>query len=169
MASNRDASRDAGIVLLRVFLGLIVLINGWANVQRNEPTAREMQEVVSEAAPDAPFPFSTLGESLIAKQPAPFTWLASWGRTLVGLGLLIGALVRPLGWLGGLGFLTAFFLGPQSAEHWNLMAAVCCVSCALIASGRTYGLDSFLDSALPGWITWRPGGQGGSKSSPFVR
>ena len=167
MASPQDSAHDLGLVLLRVFLGLILLTNGWAGVRNHEPTAHEFKSVVTASSGDAPALIGWIGEDILAAQPSFFAALIRYGGLTAGILLLIGALVRPTGWIGGGVFLFAFFLGRSSQEHWNLMAAACCATCALTSAGRYVGLDTSLDRALPTWLTWYRGGRG-SKSSPFA-
>jgi len=167
MASRQDSAHDFGLLLLRVFLGLVLLTNGWAAVREHEPKPREFSQVVKTAAVEAPALIRWVGQDLIAEQPAFFAWVVRWGGLISGILLVLGALVRPVGWLAGSAFLLAFFLGRPSQEQWNLMAAACCVACALTSAGLTMGMDRMLDKLLPTWLTW--GKQSfGSRNSPFA-
>ncbi len=61
-----------GIILIRVFLGLVLLTNGWSNVREHSPSPRDLAKIVNEAAVEAPLLLGWLGEDLIAAQPAFF-------------------------------------------------------------------------------------------------
>lgn len=167
MSSRQERSGDLGLLLIRAFLGLILIINSWAAVERHEPTAREFRSVVEAGAKDAPGPMRWIGESILAAQPEVFATIVRYGGLLAGVLLLFGGLVRPVGWLAGSAFLLAYFLGRPAQEHWYLMAAVSCIACAISSAGHIYGLDRSLDRALPRWLTWSDA-QGGSKKSPFA-
>lgn len=167
MASNQDAAHNMGLLLLRVFLGLVLLTNGWAGVRNHEPQPRELSQVVKTAAIEAPSLIRWIGEDLIAEQAEVFAVIIRWGSVVAGVLLLLGALVRPVGWIAGCAFMLAFFLGKPSQEQLHLIAAATSVACALTSAGRFMGLDTLLDQLLPTWLTWgKP--NFGSRNSPFA-
>jgi len=156
-----------GLLLLRVVLGLLLLTNGWAGVRNHGPNPRELSQVVNTASVEAPALVRWIGQDLVAEQPEAFSWIIRWGGLVSGILLLLGALVRPVGWIAGSAFLLAFFLGRPSQEQWHLMAAAACIACALTSAGRTMGMDPMLERVLPTWLTWgKP--NFGSRNSPFA-
>lgn len=167
MASNQDAAHNMGLLLLRVFIGLVLLTNGWAGVRNHEPKPSELSQIVKTAAVEAPSLVRWIGQDLVAEQAEVFAVFIRWGSLIAGVLFLLGALVRPVGWIAGGVFMLAFFLGRPSQEQLHLIAAATCVACALTSAGCFMGMDTMLDKLLPTWLTW--GKQSfGSRNSPFA-
>jgi thiosulfate dehydrogenase [quinone] large subunit len=70
------------------------------------------------------------------------------GETLIGLGLMFGALVRLAAFFGGV-FMTLFWVGNAGFAHGlvnsDLMGLLLFVTMIVFAAGRYYGLDAVLE------------------------
>ena len=70
------------------------------------------------------------------------------GETLIGLGLLVGALVRLAAFFGGI-LMTFFYLGNAAWSHGfvnsDLMGLLLFVTIGVLGAGRVLGLDALLE------------------------
>ena len=110
-------------------------------------------------------PFDASGWMLNATGGSPihgfFVWAAGmpWlveftnfmvpvGETLIGLGLLVGALVRLAAFFGGV-LMTFFYLGNAAWSHGfvngDLMGLLLFVTIGVLGAGRVLGLDALLE------------------------
>ncbi|MBB6647052.1 DoxX family protein [Halobellus ruber] len=110
-------------------------------------------------------PFDASGWMLNATGGSPihgfFVWAANtpWlleltnfmipvGETLIGLGLLVGALVRLAAFFGGV-LMTFFYLGNAAWSHGfvngDLLGLLMFVTIGMLGAGRVLGLDALLE------------------------
>ena len=153
---------------MRILLGLLLLVDGLHAVRELSPDPKTLVEAVELRAAEAPIPFSWLGDAVVAA-PERAAWLLRWGLLVSGIGLMLGALVRPLASLLGVAHLSAYFLDAAEQQHLHLALAAIAFACVTAAAGRTVGFDATLDGWLPRWLTWAGSDVAAARSDPFSR
>ena len=155
MESGSSSGPSWGLVLVRIACGWILLSAGWPKVSGG--VSDELVLGTRQAFADAPALVRAWGESVVLVHPWLFAHMIAWGELLGGLALFLGVLTRPAGFLCAFQFANFYFAGPETARPYVLLLATCCFGCALSRAGRSCGADVFLDSKLPGWMTWSRG------------
>lgn len=102
----------------------------------------------------APRFFSWWGQEVLLRWPEVFAHVLAWGGLFLGGLLLLGALVRPVGWAVALLMLHVHFAGPLHYRELSLLVALCAIACAVSRAGRRVGFDELIEHRLPSWATW---------------
>lgn len=149
--ANEPASWTAGAALgLRLVMGLVFLTAGLGKLL-GEFSAVGYLANVDPASPMAGI-YGAMAE--IPALVAVIDVAIPWGQLLIGLGLLVGGLVRLAAFFGGLQ-MVAFYFG-----NWEMAGAseialgfatsdlvylIAFVAIAALAAGRVYGLDAAIE------------------------
>jgi uncharacterized membrane protein YphA (DoxX/SURF4 family) len=148
------------MVLLRILIGFVLIAEAWSRIQGGE--IENLVLDTREAYAAAPDSVRNLGERVILQHPWFFSALALYGALLGGVLLFLGALTRPAGFLLTLLFLNAAVVSQGHTRLFALVMAGVCFALGLSRAGLRSGADVFLDSRLPGWLTWTRNSGGGS-------
>lgn len=154
MATSTPSRPTAGLALVRVACGLILVRSGWTALGGDGPTGSDIRDRVQAALPDLSGPLRWWGETFLLENPDAIAFLWQWLVLAVGAALVIGALSRPMGVIATVLMVNAWAYGSPEAQLLHLLLAVCCLACAISRAGRTAGLDAVLESSLPPWLTW---------------
>ena len=146
------ASPSWGLVLVRIAVGFILLLAGWHKVSGG--VSPDLVLGTREAISKAPGIVRWWGENVVLPHPSLFANLIAWGEFLGGLALFLGAFTRPAGLLVAFQFANFYFAGPEQAQNFVLLIAVCGLGCAISRAGLKCGMDVFFDERLPRWMTW---------------
>lgn len=144
-----------GLVVIRIVVGFLLLVAGWRNAQAG--SGESIVVGTREAWAASPGVVRSFGEHVVLEHPWFFGATVVLGQLLCGLGLFLGLLTRPAGFLGALLFAIGLFAVPDAQKPLCLLFAVCCFACGLSRAGRRSGADVFLDERLPAWLTWTRG------------
>ncbi|MEO0651625.1 MAG: hypothetical protein AAFZ65_13195 [Planctomycetota bacterium] len=156
MSPRSEGAAPAALGLVRAATGALLLYAAWIGLAPPQPTGDELRTLVESALPRLSSPTAWWGQEVLLHQPAVAAALWRWSLLAVGLGLLLGALVRPLGLLGAVLMLHAWIYGrPDLAPHHVFLAFIC-ATFAVARAGRGLGLDQALDNLLPTWMTLAP-------------
>lgn len=156
-------SRSLWLVLLRVFVGIMWLYEGYSKVRDGWLFSGDYLVSGASASPIGDYAvgwYVWLNEAIIFKFPLFFQIVVT--LSMIGIGLsLISGLFASLGALGSAAFSVNFLLAGQYAHwsseypgHFSPLFWFFFASIALIGSGRSFGLDYYV---LP-WlkkIVWR--------------
>ena len=156
MASSSEQRPTAGLALVRVATGALLTRSGLLGLPGEDTGGAYVRDSVEASLPDLPGLARWWGESVLLENPDAIAFLWKWLVLAAGLGLLFGALTRPLGAIATLLMLNAWLFGSAESALLHLLLAACCFGCFISGAGRTLGLDVFLDSTLASWITWSP-------------
>lgn len=151
---NHAPSPTLGLVLIRVFIGGVLLVHGWRWVKTGGLDGRVVLRSVRAALSDVPPWLHWWGEHAVLMNPDAIAFFWRWGALLGGVAFLLGALVRPVGLFVGLFLAHAIAFGAPQQSMLFLVLLVSCLGCALAGAGRRAGLDSVFDQHFPGWVTW---------------
>jgi uncharacterized membrane protein YphA (DoxX/SURF4 family) len=149
--SKEGSSPSWGLVLVRITCGIILLYAGWTKVSGG--VHEEIVTGTKDAFAHAPAIVRAWGESVVLPHPWLFSHLIAWGELLGGIALFLGVLTRPAGFALTFQFANFYFAGPEQAQMFVLLLAVCCFGCAISRAGRKAGMDVFLDGRAPRWMT----------------
>jgi thiosulfate dehydrogenase [quinone] large subunit len=151
-----EQSPSWGLVLIRLVAGMILLVSGWSKLSSG--VGEEYVQATASAWSEAPSMARAWGEAVVLKHPWFFAQLVCFGELLIGIGLFLGAFVRPLGYAGAFLFLNGLFVVPdaQLPQCWLLLGV--CLGCAMSGAGTRAGADVFLNERAPSWLTWSRGG-----------
>lgn len=149
-SSSGTGNVNIGLVIIRVTLGLLLLLHGWAYITAESGVPNLI------AGSDFSSPvFTWWGENLVAKHPHGASTLIVWIEFLAGVALTLGALVRPVGTLIAVIMLSFALSGGRELQlELVILAGSCALGCAIAGAGRLFGLDSMLDLQLPRWLSW---------------
>ncbi|QDU66796.1 DoxX family membrane protein [Engelhardtia mirabilis] len=156
MASSSQPRPTAGLVLIRVAAGALLTRAGLLGLPGETTGGAYIRDSVEAALPDLPGLARWWGESVLLENPDAIAFLWKWLVLAVGLGLVFGALTRPLGAIGTLLMLNAWLFGAAESALLHLLLAACCFGCFMSGAGRFLGLDLVLDASLAQWLTWAP-------------
>jgi thiosulfate dehydrogenase [quinone] large subunit len=146
----------AALVLLRVYLGVVVLVDASAKI-REDFTPR-LLDLIQNVGLEQGHPFyREFLRSVVLPNVELFARLVTWGELLVGILLVLGLCTRlaaASAFLVLLNYLWArgaWFWTPSSSD-----AALSLIALALIvgAAGRTLGFDSLLARRWPRSALW---------------
>lgn len=149
MASPGDHRPSAGLVLVRIGLGGLLVWRASAAIRAVSPDGFDVERQVRAALVDLAAPVAWWGEWLLLWNPDATALLLRWCALYSGVGLLLGALARPAGWLAAVLFLHLWLYGPAASATGALLGALCAVACAGSNAGRRMGCDAWLDQRLP--------------------
>ncbi len=147
-----SASPSWGLVLVRIVVGFLLLVSGWRHLQAGDQLA--IVSRTSEAYAAGPEVVRAIGQNVVLAHPGLFDRLIVVVELLCGVGLFLGLLTRPAGYLAAALFIAAFFLLPAEQRPLCALLAACCFACGLSRAGLRSGADVFLDERLPRWLTW---------------
>jgi len=154
MGSSSDNHPTAGLALIRMAVGGILLRTGWLALSDGGVTGPQIRATVEGALSDLPSLARWWGASVVLENPDAIAFLWRWLTLATGLGLLFGALTRPLGLIATLLMANAYLFGSPDLQLLHFLMALCCLACAISRAGRTLGLDAALEPAFPSWLTW---------------
>lgn len=133
------------IALLRVYLGYQFMQEGIIKAQGdylNEPllagTVNNWLDRV-----DLPHWYQSLIQNMVIPYWQVFAYLVTTAELIIGVGFIIGFLVRPLSVLAGLIALNFIFIGDPSQELVNKMILSSTLALGWIGAGRCLGFDYF--------------------------
>ena len=142
--------------MVRSATGLLLLHAAWRGLAPPSPTGDELRTLIEAALPGSAAPAAWWADEVLLHRPAVVAAAWRWSLLAVGLGLTLGALVRPLGLLGALLAGHAWLYGSPGLASHHLFLAVLCATFAIGRAGRFAGLDDALDNLLPTWMTLAP-------------
>lgn len=157
MARPSAPHPTAGLVLIRLFIGLLLVVQGWGAVNGDEVDGRFVKNAVEDTVADAPALVAWWGETVLLSNPDGVAFLLRWSVLIGGLLLLLGGLTRPVGTLLGLLMLQLFFYSEGDVRLTFALVSLSCLACALSRAGRRFGLDTMFDQHFPSWVTWTRG------------
>lgn len=155
MAASESKGPCAGMVVVRVALGLTLFLHALGAIRSGMPDGFALGNQVRARLDDVPSVAAFWGESVLLENPDAVAFLWRWAVLILGAALLAGALTRPVGWLTTLLLLHGWLYGPELTGPACLFAAACAAGCALSRAGHRLGLDPLLEQMLPSWLTWR--------------
>jgi NADH dehydrogenase len=160
-----NKSRVIWLVLLRMFVGIMWIYEGFTKVRDGWLTTGDKLVSGASASPIGDYAFDwyvSFNEAIIFKFPLFFQIMVTLGMLAIGVSLIFGFFAT-LGALGSAGLAINFLLGGQypffssdfpghfSPLFWFLFASI-----ALIGSGRAFGLDYYVLPWLKNLIWSRP-------------
>jgi uncharacterized membrane protein YphA (DoxX/SURF4 family) len=152
-----DGGPSTGLVMIRCVSGMILFLTGWHWIQGGGVDAAILRTSVQAAVPDLHEALARWGQEVLLWKPALWAELWQWGALVCGGLLLIGALVRPIGFLCAFALANAMLFGPHEARVLFVLLCVCSLACAMSRAGRRLGLDAIFDQHFPSWMTWSRG------------
>ncbi|MHC4264122.1 MAG: DoxX family membrane protein [Planctomycetota bacterium] len=156
MERKAEQTAAAGLAVLRIATGAVLLHSAWSGLAPASPTGEELRATVEAALPSLSGLLAWWGETVLLENPEALAPLWRWSLLLVGLALLTGALTRPMAILGAALTAHAWAYGSDALAVHHILLTVACVVFAVTRAGRILGLDSALDSMLPAWLTLIP-------------
>jgi len=160
-----ETSRSLWLVLLRVFVGIMWLYEGYTKVRDGWLTTPDYLVSGASASPIGDYAvgwYVWLNEAIIFKYPLFFQIVVTLSMIGIGISLIFG-LFATLGALGSAGFSVNFLLAGQYAHwssdwpgHFSPLFWFLFGSIALIGSGRSFGLDYYVLPWLKSKIWSRP-------------
>lgn len=154
-AASAAPSGDApnwSLVVLRLYVGWVFMSAGYAKIV-GDVGARLVTDQSSRIA-HAPNWYRWFGEDVVLQHPALFAALIQWGELAGGVLLFLGALTRPVGFALAFMLLNFYYCGPASQESYVLLLIVCALALGISRAGNRAGLDGWIGSSLPRWLTW---------------
>jgi uncharacterized membrane protein YphA (DoxX/SURF4 family) len=146
----------AALVLLRIYLGVILLLASWPKVQGDFTPG--LTDFLQKVALENGHPFyQEFVRRVVLPNTSSFAALFAWGELLVGVMLVLGLLTRLSAALALLLALNYMFAkGAWFWTSWSSDAAFVAISIALLigAAGRTFGLDAILARRWPRSPFW---------------
>ena len=145
----------AYLVPLRVLCGLILIIEGWGKLQggwlHGTPLLATLSGWVDAGKP---YHFFLPVVETARRHPKIFGALVTGGELAIGASLLLGLLARLGAVLGAvLLFSFAFGAGQGLAPPGNaLLMGALCLLFIVAPPGRVLGIDTRLQTRLPGWM-----------------
>lgn len=143
------------IVMLRVYLGVVMLVSGINKMTASPPWTpqRQVENAVTGRAHAFYKPFL---QNVVLPHADLFGALIRWGETLVGVALITGTLTR-LACVGSMIMLLNYML-MKGALPWqsgnDFAYSMIGLAVLLGAGGRTLGLDARLAARWPQGILW---------------
>ena len=160
-----ETSRSLWLVLLRIFVGIMWLYEGYTKVRDGWLTSADYLVSGASASPIGDYAvgwYIWLNEAIIFKFPLFFQIVVTLSMIGIGISLIFG-LFATLGALGSVGFSINFLLAGQYAHwssdypgHFSPLFWFLFGSIALIGSGRSFGLDYYVLPWLKNKIWSRP-------------
>ncbi|MGM0500692.1 MAG: FAD-dependent oxidoreductase [Bacillota bacterium] len=160
-----ERSRSLWLVLLRVFVGIMWLYEGYTKVRDGWLQSGDYLVSGASASPIGDYAvgwYVWLNEAIIFKFPLFFQIVVTLSMIGIGISLIFG-LFATLGALGSAGFSVNFLLAGQYAHwssdwpgHFSPLFWFLFASIALIGSGRSFGLDYYVLPWLKSKIWSRP-------------
>jgi thiosulfate dehydrogenase [quinone] large subunit len=143
------------IVMLRIYLGVVLLVSGINKVLADPPWTPERQ-IAGAIQGRAHGFYKPFLEKVVQPNVETFGRVIRWGELLLGLALISGALTRLAAVLTILmmvnyGLMKGTVPG-QSTNDWAF--AVIALAVLLGAGGRTLGVDYYLARRHPRGILW---------------
>jgi len=163
-----ETSRSLWLVLLRVFVGIMWLYEGYSKVRDGWLSSGDYLVSGASASPIGDYAvgwYVWLNEAIIFKFPLFFQTVVTLSMIGIGISLVFG-LFASLGALGSAGFSVNFLLAGQYAHwsseypgHFSPLFWFLFASIALIGSGRSFGLDYYVLPWIKSKIWSRPKGK----------
>lgn len=160
-----ETSRSLWLVLLRIFVGIMWLYEGYTKVRDGWLTSADYLVSGASASPIGDYAvgwYIWLNEAIIFKFPLFFQIVVTLSMIGIGISLIFG-LFATLGALGSVGFSINFLLAGQYAHwssdypgHFSPLFWFLFASITLIGSGRSFGLDYYVLPWLKNKIWSRP-------------
>lgn len=141
-----------GLVLVRIVVGFLLMLSGWQHLQAGGDLAIVTHTREAYAA-GGEF-MRTIGRDVVLAHATAFDRAIVLVELLCGVGLFLGLLTRPAGFVAALLFTAAVFLLPAEQRATCALLAACCFACGLSRAGLRSGADVFLEDRLPAWLTW---------------
>jgi uncharacterized membrane protein YphA (DoxX/SURF4 family) len=143
------------IVMLRIYLGVVMLVSGIRKVTETPPWTpqRQVENAIQTRAHAFYKPFL---QNTVLPNVSFFGSLIRWGETLAGIALIMGTLTRLACFATILMMLNYMFMkGALPWQSGNDMAyAMIAFAVLLGAGGRTLGVDVKLARKWPKGILW---------------
>ena len=133
------------LAFLRIYVGYMSLDVARGNFSNGFLTEPRLAAMISEWVPGsaAPIWYKSFLEGIVVSQWEIFSYVFTYLYFVVGLGLIIGFLVRPLGLVGALLALNFMYLNPPDLNlAYNLSFAVM-LTLSWMGAGRCLGMDYF--------------------------
>jgi uncharacterized membrane protein YphA (DoxX/SURF4 family) len=153
MAKDDERGPALALAGLRLVTGALLARSAWVAIAAGAPTGEQLAGTIAAAASGSSGLLEWWARTVLLENPAALAALWSHGLLVVGLGLFLGALTRPMGLVGALFALHAWLYGSESFAVQHLLLLALCSAFAAARAGRTLGLDAALDGALPSWLT----------------
>ncbi len=150
------SSVGAGIVILRIFLGVKLFMAGlqkwdWIGTPQLKTTIQHWTSAMAEGSY-----YNFLTHSVLPHYTL-FTYLVVFGELGVGLMLIMGLLTRVSALLAivmNLNYLLAGWLDGPTTQGLNECFLAIEFALLIAGAGRVFGLDAILARNRPGWILW---------------
>ncbi len=154
MARKESRSPAAGLVLVRLTTGLVLLVHGWRWLATGDLDGGLVRDTVDSALVEGRGMIEWWGREVLLSNPDAIAFLARWVAFVTGACLTLGALTRPMATIAAFFLLNAWGFGSEGHGVLFLVLAACCVACAMSRAGRRLGLDTVFDQHFPAWLTW---------------
>ena len=154
MARKEHRSPTAGLVLVRLTTGLVLLVHGWRWLATGEFDGALVRDTVDSALVEGRGLLDWWGRDVLLSNPDAIAFLGRWVAFVTGACLTLGALTRPMAVIAAFFLLNAWQFGSEGHEILFLVLATSCIACAVSRAGRKLGLDSVFDQHFPAWLTW---------------
>ena len=154
-ADNATSSRlisRALLVILRIYVGVILLISDLGKLTRETPFANEMLRFLRGATRRASAPYTDFVRQVIIPHASLFSYLVMTAEAFAAISLLTGTLTRVGAAVAGFLFLNymlaegRMFWSPDSEDAALFFIALVIF---LGRAGRTFGIDSYLAKRWP--------------------